>query len=450
MDEHRQPGRSLQVLVELRLPKARGATYALQVARALRVPGFQLDVSYAPVPVAPPAQEDERLRSAGEELVVVRGEIAEERIPELEALPGVVRVWKDTPIAPFADRPADSRDFVQPVPPVAFGTCPVPPCDCDTMNPKGMLADVASYLGANQVWGSGFRGQSVVIGIVDGGISAIGRTPAGVIPRVTGGWPDDWGTRDIWSAHGHMTATDALGLAPEAHLFDIRIAAGSTSGTISAALAGYQWALMQHASTGAPQVLSNSWGIYQRSWDEVYATNPMHPFTRKVVEVIDAGILVLFAAGNCGERCPAGRCGDDTGPGRSIWGANGHPRVMSVGAANIEGQLVGYSSQGPAALSSTKPDFLAPSHFQGYFFVDTGTSAACPVAAGAVALLKDAFPWLTQEQAKEVLHASARDIGLSGWDIHTGAGVIHAGDAFARLALTFMDTVLKALDSPRI
>ena len=147
-----------------------------------------------------------------------------------------------------------------------------------------------------------------------------------------------------------MCATDVLGMAPNAHIYDIRIASGTLAATMSNALAGYDWAINQHRANGTPQVITNSWGIYQQSWDAAYACNANHVFTRKVVDALNEGILVLFAAGNCGDTCPDSRCGNDTGPGRSIWGANGHPRVMTVGAVNKNEQFVGYSSRGPACL----------------------------------------------------------------------------------------------------
>jgi hypothetical protein len=73
---------------------------------------------------------------------------------------------------------------------------------------------------------------------------------------------------------------------------------------LSNALQGFQWAIQRHKATGEPQVLSNSWGIYQQALSPDYATNPDHPFTRKVLDAINEGILVLFAAGNCGEVLP--------------------------------------------------------------------------------------------------------------------------------------------------
>jgi serine protease AprX len=133
-----------------------------------------------------------------------------------------------------------------------------------------------------------------------------------------------------------------------------------------------------------------------------------------VVEAIDEGIIVLFAAGNCGARCTDGRCGSDNGPSRSIWRANGQPRVMTVGAVNINGGLVGYSSQGPAALDPRKPDFCSVTHFKGYFTSDSGTSAATPIAAGVTALVKQANPAILQQEVKQALCDTARDIGPGG------------------------------------
>jgi hypothetical protein len=230
-----------------------------------------------------------------------------------------------------------------------------------------------------------------------------------------------------------MCAFDAIGMAPEAKIYDIAIlktVSWGMSGLLSDAISAYHWALTMYKENKTPQILSNSWGMYEKAWAEDYAANPNHPFSRKVVEVIDAGIVVIFLVGNCGSQCPSSKCGLDMGSGNSIWGANGHPRVITIGAANILEEWIGYSSQGPAALDPEKPDFCAPSHFKGATSCDNGTSAANPVCAGVIALLKSCDVDLTQDKIKEALQRTAINLCAPAWDPHSGFGMIQAEAAF--------------------
>jgi len=433
-EDNMTEGEMQQIIVELRVPEQRGKGFIFQMASGLNATGFKLDPSYEPVPVSPIKDKATEFEAARVETVLVRGTIEKSKIPELEKQPNVVKVRKDFKVKPFIGGSPQGRplDLV-----AAMGKCPIPPCDCTPETPKGTIQDVAKYLGVDQIWADGIKGNGIVIGIVDGGITAQGRTPKpgeiAKIPRVIGGFPpNSWGTTAAaWEDHGNMTSTDALGMAPEAQLYDIRISDdGDFASTV---IAAYQWAINQHKMDGTPHILSNSWGIFQKSDDEEYATDPNHPLTRKIVDAIKEGILVLFSAGNCGETCPDNRCGS-TGPGNDIWGANGHPDVITVGAANIREQFIGYSSQGPAALDKDKPDFCSISHFEGYFTSDSGTSASCPIATGVVALLKQAVKNkgsdLTQSAAKDALKKTAKNIGSAGWDQDSGSGIIQAKAAY--------------------
>jgi subtilisin family serine protease len=422
----------LSVLVEMRSLPGASPSLALSQAADIDGDGFTLDHEFQPVTLGGDRPE---AMSAGAETYVVRGTLDGDDLEQLRKRPEVMEVWVDTPIAPFQDpaephpQPAEQGE--------GMAACPIPPCDCSPGTPRGTIADVAVYLGANDIWTRGFRGTGIVVGVLDGGITAQGRpVKSGEttrrIPRVIGGWPADWGTEaGQWGEHGNMCATDVLGMAPDAQLYDFRIAGtGGSPGTISRALQAFQWAIDRHRIDGTPHVLTNSWGIFQETWDATYARNPNHPFTRKVVEAINEGILVLFAAGNCGDTCPDGRCGPDIGPGRSIWGANGHPMVMTVGAVNKNEEFVGYSSRGPAALDPNKPDFCSITHFTGYFTSDSGTSAATPILAGIVALMKQAKPSATQASIKACLKSTAKDIGAPGFDQHSGSGIVHGRRAF--------------------
>lgn len=427
----------LSVLVEMLSHPGSSGMHVMSSAHGMDVPGFEVDEQFEPVTLGTNPSFGAVSRGTSQsESTVLRGTVnSEEEMHALRERPEVAGVWRDTPISPFPG-------FGDPQPTLqgngsAMNSCPIPPCDCEPATPKGDLADVAQYLGVDQIWNSGFRGAGIVVGVLDSGITAQGRPvkPGEThrrIPRVINGWPSDWGTESgKWGEHGNMCATDVLGMAPEAQLYDLRIAgSGGSPGTISRALQAFNWALSQFRTDGTPQILTNSWGIFQEAWDNTYARNPNHPFTRKVVEAINEGMIVLFAAGNCGDTCPDNRCGSDTGPGNSIWGANGHPMVMTIGAVNKDEDFIGYSSQGPAALDSNKPDFCSISHFRGYFNSDSGTSAATPILAGAVALLKQASPGSDQNDIKEVLKATAKDIGPSGFDQHSGAGIVQIKAAY--------------------
>lgn len=385
--------------------------------------GVDIDKSFTPVFINPSNTQRMAMLEAAEDNshMLLRAEVDSDKIEALKNNPNVVEVWTDARIDPF--------------------TCPIPPCDCDSRIPKGNISDVADYLGVNHIWSLGKRGEGIVVGVVDGGICATGRTlipgeePDHTINNVIGGWPtNSWGTQgSSWAYHGNMCATDVLGMAPNCSIYDLRIASSNIGGLISNAIAAFDWAIKQHLTNGTPQILTNSWGLYQKIWGPDYATNPNHPFTRKVLEAMDQGIIMLFAAGNCGAGCQNGKCFTDNGPGKSIWGANGHPRVMTVGAVNKNEQFIGYSSQGPAALDPHKPDFCGISHFTGYFYSDSGTSAATPIVAGVVALIKQGRPSASNVQIKQALIDTAKDIGPTGWDQHSGAGIIRGKMAYDRV-----------------
>ncbi|HIQ02717.1 MAG TPA: hypothetical protein EYH30_11485 [Anaerolineales bacterium] len=420
-----------RVIVEVKKPtREPPAETMLKASRLpLRAASFILDERFEPMPARRPVHHYALLRMdlREEESVLLRGEVDSEEEAALREDPDVVAVWSDAPIAPF--RPMEERGGSLGRLTLSHVSAPCEDPDCDYATPKGTLADVVAYLGCDKIWDEGFRGEGIVIGICDTGVRRED------VPAVVDGWTANpavpWGTDP--DGHGTMCAHDAVGVCPEAGILDIGVlksAHPGFPGLISDAIMAYEWAIQRHREDDTPHILSNSWGMYQNEWAPDYAMDPHHPFTQKVLQAIDEGIIVCFAAGNCGAHCPSERCGDDVGHGRSIWGANGHEQVITVGAANIHGQWAGYSSQGPAALHEYKPDFCAPSHFTGYTHSDAGSSAACPICAGVIGLLKQARPRLTQEQAHRVLARTALNLCAPGWDYQTGYGMIQAYAAF--------------------
>lgn len=121
------------------------------------------------------------------------------------------------------------------------------------------------------------------------------------------------------------------------------------------------------------------------------------------------------------------------------------PNALTVGAAHWRNHvLMPYSSRGPTPDGRIKPDLAAPTNvttatYGRYGF--TGTSAATPYAAGAAALVKQAFPTWNPDQIKAYLKENAQDLGLSGDDNDYGAGFLELGRvpvAVQQLVLPFL------------
>jgi serine protease AprX len=406
--------------------------------------GLQIDdvLGEAPISASQEAMASDSTQKK-QNNILVSGFIEEKDIDKLKSYPHIVKVFRRDP---------DKEKL-------GFYSCPEgwtgSACDCGGSH--GTINDVANYLHVNELWNQGFKGDGIVVGVMDGGITAEGRQiksndtnhqdwPGKLIKNVIGGYRTDWGTsgiavisdgRAIW--HGNMVATDVLGMAPDAKVYDLKILGGRD--VLDNAFKALDWAIKQHRINQTPHILVNSWGPYEGGSE--YAEDINHYLTLKYIEAIKEGIIVIFAAGNCGLPCGRGdsRCGrNNLGSGVSILGCNGHPDIITIGGVNVNEEYIGYSSQGPSIFRAEKPDFCAVTHFQGYYDNTTplikrdgGTSAAAPIAAGAIALLKQGDPSLTHHQIKSILKQTAKDVGPAGEDIFSGAGIIQPKDAMERI-----------------
>jgi subtilisin family serine protease len=423
------------------------ATTTSDVADEL--PGVVLDQAFTPVavprpvPAAPggdPLSLNQSLvfsLSPDHASVLVRGEVADDEISTRVSLLPATR--RDV-IAVYAD-------------PVIETTL-----TCGGDAPVGDWHDVERLLRVDDLRAEGLDGEGVALAVADTGINAahvakvIGHSvtldakrswlPPGVV-----GKPGEFEVD-----HGTMCAFDALIAAPSATLIDIpvllsRSPGGSVlDGLLSDAVAAFahlRTVLDAQPAETRSLVVSNSWGSFSPRWDFPpghpgnYSDNPAHPFNLIVGSLAQAGADILFAAGNCGVECKDGRCAF---PDRPIVGANSHPRVLSVGGVDTNGERVGYSSQGPGRLTARKPDVCAYTHFLGSQAFgatapDSGTSAACPVAAGVVAAIRTEWPSsvISPSQLRSLLRRTAEDRSDIGYDYDYGYGIVDVAGILATL-----------------
>ena len=158
---------------------------------------------------------------------------------------------------------------------------------------------------------------------------------------------------------------------------------------------------------------------------------------------VQKGMSVLIAAGNLGAQPPSDAFGL---PGRISPPADGFD-VLAIGAVDSDGQVLPFSSRGPTFDERIKPDLMAMgagvtsidlTTHEGFSSNHGGTSAATPLAAGAVALLMEAFPLATVQDIVNTLRLTASQADKP--DNIAGYGIIRARAAYDRLLDQFGHT----------
>jgi hypothetical protein len=329
-------------------------------------------------------------------------------------------------------------------------------CPASSFDTFGTRADARRTVAAGAL-PAFLRGQKVNFVIIDEGLDKASIPPGnwGGGLSLTGN-PAGSASR---TSHGMMIARTVLDLAPDAVVYDVPlIPERITTSFLSTAHAAYIKLLLKillmrpNPRWAGPWILVNAWAVFDRSVEPSPGnyTENKNPGGHPLINIVKLGIQfvaldVIFAAGNCGEFCASRRCGGvDRGPGRSIWGANALPEVITAGAVLTNEMWAGYSSQGPGpninGLARDKPDLCAPSSFRettDAAVYNTGTSAACAVTAGIVAALRSKPSWyqnsVSPQQMLSALTQGARKTQGVSWNGRLGHGILDAAGAMNQL-----------------
>ena len=262
---------------------------------------------------------------------------------------------------------------------------------------------------------------------------------------------DDYGhgthVAGIIAGNGFDSDGARSGIAPGASLIGLKVLDANGQGYISDVIAAIDYAIAVRKTYNIRVInLSVATGVF-----ESYETDPLAQAARRAV---DAGIVVIAAAGNLGANAHGElQYGGITSPGNAPW-------VLTVGAASHEGTaarsndtLARFSSRGPTWIDfAAKPDLVAPgvgiesladphstlSATYSEYLLDgvrdtpykpylslTGTSMAAPVVAGTVALMLEANPRLTPNAVKAILQYTA-EVREGESFLVQGAGLLNA------------------------
>jgi subtilisin family serine protease len=330
----------------------------------------------------------------------------------------------------------------------------------------GAMELTSATIGAAMVHDAlGFDGDGVGVAIIDSGVTpwhddlASGDGGQRVVrfvdfvrnrPRPY----DDYGhgthVAGVIAGNGFDSSGARTGIAPRAHLMVLKVLDEAGNGRISDVIAAFDYILNKSAGLNIRVVnLSVATRV-----DESYHTDPLTVAAKKLV---DAGIVVVAAAGNLGRTADGHDAyGGITAPGNAPW-------VLTVGASNHMGstargddEVAAFSSRGPAPIDHVaKPDLVAPGvgieslsaedstfyrTLSSYLLSGTvptgnlpylrltGTSMAAPVVAGTVALMLQANPLLTPNAVKAILQYTA-EVYKRHDPLTQGAGFLNASGA---------------------
>ena len=207
-----------------------------------------------------------------------------------------------------------------------------------------------------------------------------------------------------------------LGIAPGCNLIVLKTLDKNGNAPISTFLKALRW-LRQNHRTYNIRIVNISIGTNP---------GPNQPDTNLLVQEVETlwqeGLIVCASAGNNGPTP-----GSISSPGNSC-------QIITVGASDdnlpaVQNRLHRpYSGRGPVACKDVKPEIVVPgsniiscnNRDTGYES-KTGTSMSTAIVSGAIALLLEEEPYLTNQDVKNRLHSCARRLNLphfqQGWGL---------------------------------
>jgi serine protease AprX len=314
----------------------------------------------------------------------------------------------------------------------------------------GEIARTTATVGAKNVHVQyGFTGAGIGVAVIDSGITSwhddltiayrSGQRVSAFVDFVNNrSWKyDDWGhgthVAGIIAGNGYDSGGARVAIAPKASIVALKALDGQGKGRISNIIAALEWAVLNKNKHNIRVInMSLGAGVF-----ESYNTDLL---TLAAKRAVDAGIVVVAAAGNMGKALDGEpQYGAISAPGNAPW-------VLTVGASSSMGTIdrrddtiANYSSRGPTMIDfAAKPDLVAPGSgtvsladknsllymtkaayllpstrwglklFSMPYLTLSGTSMATPVVAGTVALMLEANPSLTPNMVKAILQYTAQ------------------------------------------
>ena len=302
----------------------------------------------------------------------------------------------------------------------------------DEMKPVAAQRSMNGYYGGgetqitqlkgNVLHDNGFRGEGIVVAVLDGGF--VGTDTHSCFDnmrqegRLLGVRDFVYGSTSVYSQSSHGTSclstmaayvpNTFVGTAPKASYYLIHTEDGSSENIIEE----YNWVSgAEYADSLGVDLCTTSLGYIDfdmSQWDHTQShfDGQTAPASIGAEIAVSRGMICLIAAGNEGEPNP-------------WFGGNlctlGIPadaeHVLTVGAVDSNGERTYFSSVGPTADGRIKPDVMAMGQSSyvagsdGGYYNGNGTSFATPILAGVVTCLRQYNPYASVQEICDAVRA---------------------------------------------
>jgi serine protease AprX len=330
----------------------------------------------------------------------------------------------------------------------------------------GSMYNVVRDINAQNFWGAGFGGAGVGVALIDSGVAPVADIATNLVDGPDLSLDAMGDSQDGIDAFGHGThmagiiagkdpsaptdpkkysslqPTVFMGVAPDATLINVKVAAADGSVDVSQVIAALGWVVEHHGDPGLNiRVVNLSFGT------DGTQDATLDPLAYAAEVAWRSGIVVVVSAGNNGFGHP------------QLNDPASDPFVIAAGAQDQYGTpstgddvIADFSSRGNL---QRRPDLMAPGRSivslrDPGSLIDTmypsaqattdltkgsGTSQAAAVISGAIALVLQRYPTLTPDQVKALLIATGHPLKTSaGVQLEAGMKTFDLGQVGSKIA----------------
>jgi hypothetical protein len=320
----------------------------------------------------------------------------------------------------------------------AAGLCAVTviPAQADAVRDQQMW--VLDMVHAPSAWPV-TQGQGVLVAVIDSGVSPSVSDLAGSVtegPDLSGvNTPPSnasWGVHGTWMAsliagHGHGDGSSGIeGVAPQSRVLSIRVVTDRGDPNFG----DYE----QESNAEVQQALAKAITAATRRGADVISMSLGYGTASRPVRValqnaLDHGVVVVASSGNSGDTASA----LSTGQAPYSFPAD-YPGVLGVGAVTQTGSAASFSSNN-LSVEIAAPGAKVPAQGRdGQYWLVSGTSPACALAAGVAALIKSRYPHLSPALVDQAITSTAQNPPPKGYDGRVGFGTVDAAAALTAAA----------------